>query len=348
MNVLAMAAAQEQLTTITGTVTMDALAVSDAKITLIDRNSRSEFSTTTGADGRFKLDVPSRSYFLLILGSLQPPAILKMLVIQVPVTRELGVDLSQPLSSGRDPSGSVFVGPGKDGGQITVGDGQAGGAVFPPTDPGPPSGSSKYALRLSGRAFLPRSFTEAAGYGLYSYVLFGAGPTDDSRKQYESAIRAFLQVIQDASQLEAAGLSKTRLNITYLPVTEPVGDDADAAAVLAKYDYSRSVGLLSKLPGPLRTRGPYIVSAAVPLSSAAPTQFLYQDLSSVPPGIIVPWVKAFVVQAAKERYWEQDSMSRLVLDVREAVEVVALASGELKPAIADWKSFLGSLISFNK
>jgi hypothetical protein len=128
-----------------------------------------------------------------------------------------------------------------------------------------------------------------------------------------------------------------------------MADDADAAAVLAKYDYGRSEALLSSLPGPLRTRGPYIVSTVVPLSNAAaPTQFLYQDLSSVPPEIVVPWVKAFLVQAAKERYWEPDAVAQLVLDIRESIEVVALASKDLKPAIADWKSVLASLISFNK
>jgi hypothetical protein len=55
-----------------------------------------------------------------------------------------------------------------------------------------------------------------------------------------------------------------------------------------------------------------------------------------------------MVQASKEQYWEEGALTQLVLDLRQAIEVVALASAEVKPAIANWKSFLSSLIFFKK
>jgi hypothetical protein len=244
-------------------------------------------------------------------------------------------------------AGNMARPPKSDGGDLSVATAEIGAAPYPPL--GVDNPSSTYASRLSGRAFLPRSTAEVSGYGLYSYVLFGSPPTDTSQKHYEATVRAFLQVIEGASQLEAGGVSKKRLNITYLPTTAALADDTDAATLLTKYDFGRAAALLLKLPGQPRTGGPYIVSVITPLSDATPpAQFLYQDLSSVPSDIIVPWVKAFVVQASKERFWERDSITNLVLDLRESIEIVALASKDLKPAIADWKSFLGSLISFNK
>lgn len=71
---------------------------------------------------------------------------------------------------------------------------------------------------LTGRELLVRSFPESAGYGLYSYVLFGSTPNDVNRSRYESAFKAFFQTLEEVRQLEGAGMSRQRLNITYLPV----------------------------------------------------------------------------------------------------------------------------------
>ena len=201
--------------------------------------------------------------------------------------------------------------------------------------------------RLTGRKLLVRSSTEAPGYGLYSYLLFASAPSNITRPRYESAVRAFFQILEGVQDLEVAGMQRRRLNITYLPVSvTPNSDKPEVDWVIENYDYSRAQVLLSKLPGSLRTQGPYIISTLRPLSSSPPDsfRFLYQDLSTTPPTLIISWLREFVLQASQDRFWEERKLSDFVLTLRTGIELAALALPDVKRASSDWKSFLTTVI----
>ena len=64
--------------------------------------------------------------------------------------------------------------------------------------------------------------------------------------------------------------------------------------------------------------GPYIVSARIPLTDARalPAEYLFQDLSTVPPNVVGLWVRQFKAQAAQERFWETQTKDQFVLSLR--------------------------------
>jgi hypothetical protein len=49
---------------------------------------------------------------------------------------------------------------------------------------------------------LPPGQSEAAGYGLYSYLLLGAPPSESSRDRYLKAIDPYLTLVPDVADLE--------------------------------------------------------------------------------------------------------------------------------------------------
>jgi hypothetical protein len=121
--------------------------------------------------------------------------------------------------------------------------------------------------RETGGAFLAAGRSEAAGYGLYSYLLLGAPPSESSRERCLKAIEAYLSLVPDVMSLEEY-VPRRELNIFYLPVRgEPV-KPLSGQWVLDNYDYARARSLLRALPGPNRD-GPYILAAFRPLGSAA-------------------------------------------------------------------------------
>ena len=46
--------------------------------------------------------------------------------------------------------------------------------------------------RETGHSLLVRDETEETGYGLYSYLLFGAPPDDDTRERFVEVLKAYL------------------------------------------------------------------------------------------------------------------------------------------------------------
>lgn len=95
-----------------------------------------------------------------------------------------------------------------------------------------------------------------------------------------------------------------------------------ACILVGNYDYARAQVLLSLFTTP-HMRGPYIVSALQPLSKASglPSQYLYQDLSSVPPQLVPLWVKEFMAQAHEQKFWETRTKEQFILRVRTALAV---------------------------
>ncbi len=257
--------------------------------------------------------------------------------------------------------------PGAEGG-TGDGDPRAAPAPDPSASPRRPLGGIGGLVsprkRVTASDFLASTQTEKEGYGLYSYILFGARPeslTSDRWRRYYEAIVAyldipavgevsrtvppagtnvtFLPVALAESELPAAGLTPYqfrfdahRLEI-HTALHQASGRDSSyhnsingttACLLTGNYDYARAQGLLALLPDS-HMEGPYIISVAEPLSRtrALPAQYLYQDLSSVPPELIRLWVKEFMAQAQENEFWKTRSKDQFVLRLRTAIGVAS-------------------------
>jgi hypothetical protein len=202
-------------------------------------------------------------------------------------------------------------------------------------------GSRGEPPRETGTAFLLPDRAERAGYGLYSYLLLGAPPTESTRDRYARAIESFLEMIPEIGRLEAH-VPRQSLNVAYLPVDQEPGAPPVASSwVLAHYDHARARSLLRLLPGPLRG-GPYIVSTLAPLSQEGSVEGprLFQDLSRVPSHLVSTWVTEFLNQAAQERFWEERSGRALALRMRLTVGILGTGLPEVRKAVDDWVAWL--------
>jgi hypothetical protein len=202
---------------------------------------------------------------------------------------------------------------------------------FPPPSPGP--------ARETGAALLAPEAAESPGYGLYSYLLLGAPPTEATRARYLKTIEAYWGLVPEISRLEAY-VPRRELNVAYLPVTGVPSQSVSAQWLLDHHDFARARSLLRVLPGSNR-EGPYIVSALRPLGGAAGATgasgpHLFQDLSSVPPHLASSWVKEFLNQAAQERFWEARTGERLALRLRMTVGILGMGLPEVRRALDTW------------
>src|ERR1017187_1554684 len=105
-----------------------------------------------------------------------------------------------------------------------------------------------------------------------------------------------------------------------------------ACILVDNYDYGRAQFLLSVLDSS-HLEGPYIVSVRSPLSkmSSLPDQYLYQDLSTVPPKLISLWIKEFMAQAQEQEFWATRTKEQFVLRLRTAIAV----AGQQIPSFDD-------------
>jgi len=195
------------------------------------------------------------------------------------------------------------------------------------------------AARTTGRAFLVAGAKEDAGYGLYSYLLFGAPPTDSTRARYLKAIQAYLTLIQTINDLRSYRPTN-KLNITYIPVEARPADSPTAEWLLVNYDFTRARILLDLLSPGYHT-GPYFISALAPLSGlpSMPHNYLFQDLSLVPTqpqDLVTWWVGAFLNQAAQEQFWQPQTGELLALKLRTMISVEAVALPEVQKQLASW------------
>ena len=195
--------------------------------------------------------------------------------------------------------------------------------------------------RETGSALLVTGGDEAAGYGLYSYLLFGAPPGAGARERYVKVIEAFWTVMPGIAGLEQY-VPRAELNIAYMPVTSAPGASTSTEWLLDHYDYARARSLLRHLPGAHRD-GPYLVSTLRPLGSAgAPTagQHLFQDLSIVPAHLAASWVKEFLNQAAQERFWDERTGSKLALRLRVTVGILGEGLPEVRKGLDGWITWI--------
>ncbi len=215
-------------------------------------------------------------------------------------------------------------------------------APQPQSRPAPqPSQESRPApqSRITARAFLVKGATEDAGYGLYSYLLFGSPPTDSTRPRYLKAIQAYLTLIQTVTDMRAYR-SADRLNITYLPVKVRTPDSPAAEWLLENYDFARARVLLDLLSSSYQT-GPYFVSTLTPLSSlqTIPHDHLFQDLSLVPADpqdLLSWWIRAFLNQTAQQQFWQPQTGELLALKLRTIISVEATGLPEVQKQLASW------------
>jgi hypothetical protein len=194
--------------------------------------------------------------------------------------------------------------------------------------PGAPS-------RETASAFLLPEQAETAGYGLYTYLLLGAPPTDASRERAVRALAAFSILIPDVASLEQY-VPRAELNVAYIPLRQAPAGGTTAETLLATYDYARARSLLRRAPGSTRD-GPYILSVLQPMSAGATSgPYLFQDLSRVPPHLVETWAKEFLAQAAQERFWEPRTGERMALKLRLTVGVLGAGLPEVHKALDTW------------
>lgn len=190
-------------------------------------------------------------------------------------------------------------------------------------------------LKETGAAVLLPGGREVDGFGLYSYLLLGAAPTDASRARYVEVVAAYARVVPDIRALERY-IGRRDLNIAYVPLTAPARADATPEWLLTHYDYPRARSMLRLVGG--GREGPYFLSVLRPLTGVAtvPRPYLLQDLSSVPPHLVEAWVKEFLTQAAQERFWEERTAYRLALRLRLTVGVLSVGLPQVRDAVDGW------------
>jgi hypothetical protein len=198
---------------------------------------------------------------------------------------------------------------------------------------------TKAPARETGFSVLLPDETEVAGYGLYTYLLFGAPPSAAARDRLLRTLSAFTEVVPDIASL-ARYVPRGELNVAYIPQRTAPGRTLAVEALLEAYDYARARSLLRRLPGNTRD-GPYLLSVLQPLGPGSTGgAYLFQDLSRVPPHLVEPWVKEFLTQAAQERFWEPRTGERLALRLRVTVGVLGAGLPEVRKALDTWISWV--------
>ena len=161
----------------------------------------------------------------------------------------------------------------------------------------------------TGHALLVGNEPEGQGYGLYSYLLLEAPPTQKNIRLFQSVLAACLREIPNVERLEKLGSPRETLNVTYIPITEEIPQAPSKRTtkenlrwwsqwVLDHYNYNRAQAILAKIKKNPR-RGPYIISTLSPVFSTRTdtSPILVQDLSDLPnenTQIAYEWVLDFV------------------------------------------------------
>ncbi|HZT32046.1 MAG TPA: carboxypeptidase-like regulatory domain-containing protein [Bryobacteraceae bacterium] len=328
---------------LSGVVRVEGTAAAGAEVTATNQESGQQFTAHTDAEGRYVFpSLPPGTYDVRVAISGFMTIRRTGVSIEAGKAASVDIDLSAGMEQEKRKKAKKARPP--------MAEAPTAEAPAPPPMPAPPpppvgAGPGGEA-RLTGRAFLLQAKPETPGYGLYSYILLGAGPSEATRARYLATFQACLEVISDVRDFEAANIPRARLNITYLPVKQSPPQSVPAAAwVLGHYDLARSEGLLLNVPGGPHNAGPYIVSTLGPLSSARPDKYLYQDLSAVPEALIPAWIQQFLAQAGQAQYWQPRALSQMVLTLRTKIEVAGLALPNVVKSSQDFRSLLATWIS---
>jgi hypothetical protein len=228
-----------------------------------------------------------------------------------------------------------------------------GGCAAPPDEAAQMSRQMRRApadgdLRISGREFLLPGHTESrhpAPYGLYSYLLLGARPSEQSRPRYVAAIQTFLELLQPIQGLERSGVSRAALNVTYVPIEDPTvipavesGDPRAAELILRHYDYARAQALLARVPGGPHLDGPYFVSHREPLGSVArlTSGYGWVDASTAPAARAPRWVQVFLRETARQDYAQPLTTTRVWTSILDELDKAGEGAPEVLKAFVFW------------
>jgi hypothetical protein len=194
-------------------------------------------------------------------------------------------------------------------------------------------------MLISGRTFLLPGKKEPEGYGLYSYILFGTPPGNDSeRERYLKGIESYLQVMQPIEELERYRDSH-ELNITLIPLKVPIDlnrsvielKEARESAIklLGIYDYARAQVLLADFSLDPTSSGPFLVSKRHPTKATRADRTVF-DMSRVSPTLVSDWTRAFCNLATQESSWTDTTLRRLALNVRNVIAVAARLTPQVR------------------
>jgi len=196
--------------------------------------------------------------------------------------------------------------------------------------------SSVRSERLTARMLLLRGKSEALGYGLRSYLVFGAPPKDAAeRERYLRALEAYVRDLVPVEDLLAQNVRASQLNVTMVPAVRAVDLSANlndpsrvqsvAAELLDAYDYARARVLLADHGISTIGGGPYLLSRG---ADASPARLLV-DMTGVAPARIPDWVSWFCWLAGQERSWTEVAVRRFGLNLRNVIAV----AGSLTPVV---------------
>ncbi|HVT95461.1 MAG TPA: hypothetical protein VHD76_21600 [Bryobacteraceae bacterium] len=217
----------------------------------------------------------------------------------------------------------------------------------PPSKPvPPPSGDHKTSARPptaserpTGRGWLVGNAPERPGFGLYSYLLFGALPSDATRPLYVAVVKASLGKVEPIERKVEAGFTPSQLNLYLIPLyKEPPSDikpDDLPGWIVDNYNYSRAANILGAVPR--HGSGVYIISVlGKPIDPSHPLAppYLWQDLTHVEPSITSAWIQYFLDQSAKDKPWDESTGEKLALEMRNYIELVANQTQATLPAMA--------------
>lgn len=201
---------------------------------------------------------------------------------------------------------------------------------------------------LSGKTFLVDGQKEPVGYGLYTYILFGAPPRNDTeRERYLKALESYLLVIRPIEEMEHYR-PQERLNITLIPLLEePVVLEGNltgpeqvrqlAIKLLEIYDYTRAQVILADFGVSRIASGPFLASRRG-LAEGSDAFQLRQDISHVSPNLVGDWTETFFMLATQESSWTIQTLQKLRLNMLNVIAVAVKDTSRADQWIRVFKS----------
>lgn len=219
------------------------------------------------------------------------------------------------------------------------------GALPVPSASAPAAGETAHDFLLG---------SEQAGYGLYSYLLFGVKASESvpaARARNLAVAKVFLSMagtLSATSSNKFTKLDKANLNVTYIPMRmSPATGIPETGWLLENYNYARARKFLDRLAPELKKRhlikrerlgnGPYLVSVNQPLSQSkgAIDHVLFMDLSWVPENVAAIWTRLFLDQGAQVEFWKERTAQERLLRLRSEIEVAAIADVQVQQTFHD-------------
>jgi hypothetical protein len=169
------------------------------------------------------------------------------------------------------------------------------------------------------------------GFGLYSYVLFTRRPTDNERRRYVALVYAITRNVERVGDMIAVGVDRAEINVIHFPVARAPRRGATpmeaAVWIVDNYDYARAEAI-RKHCRYARGSGPFLIASLSPLSRAQPRhQPLIHDLANAADDTLELWADQFVETSCIPQTWNEASLTRTALKIRDYLAAVAV-SGE--------------------